>query len=180
MFVRLKLDTGAWANVVPKSWTSLRAYSGHSAAREVVQLQFGKIQIEVVLGGGGGNACWVRSPIKPQSWSGINIHWRALSCLEKNLQIFARVSERFKRDMFGKSMIATFLSLTYQHSSRGCCLEKHSVSACTTAVWWEIASLDSRLNCVWQQGLCTGQVNAFDSEDSVCVKGIWIKGKMLV
>lgn len=52
MFVRLKLDTGAWANVVPKSWTSLRAYSGHSAAREVVQLQFGKIQIEVVLGAG--------------------------------------------------------------------------------------------------------------------------------
>ena len=53
MFVRLKLYTGAWANVMPKSWTSLRAYSGHSAAREVVQLQFGKIQIEVVLGGRG-------------------------------------------------------------------------------------------------------------------------------
>lgn len=59
-------------------------------------------------------------------------------------------------------------------------LEKHSVSTCTTTVWWEIASPDLMLNCVWHQGLCTGQVNAFDGEDSVCVKGIWIKGKMLV
>lgn len=43
---------------MPKPWTSLRAYSGHSAAREVVQLQFGKIQIEVVpRGGRESNAC---------------------------------------------------------------------------------------------------------------------------
>lgn len=42
----------------PKPWTSPRAYSGHSAGREVVQLQFGKIQTEVVpRGGGESDAC---------------------------------------------------------------------------------------------------------------------------
>jgi len=53
---------------MPKPWTSLRAYNGHSAAREVVQLQFGKIKIRVVpRGGGESNACGVRSSIKPES-----------------------------------------------------------------------------------------------------------------
>lgn len=41
-------------------------------------------------------------------------------------------------------------------------------------------SPESRLYFVWHQGLCTGQVNAFDGEDSVCVKVIWIQGKTLV
>lgn len=50
--MRLKLDTGASAKTTPKLWASLRSYSGHSAAIEVVQLHFRKIQIEVVPRGG--------------------------------------------------------------------------------------------------------------------------------
>lgn len=77
---------------MPKPWTRLKAYSGHSAAGEVVHLQFEKIQIEAVL-----REMWKMPLVELESRSSHRTDQGSAftggplnKCLEKNAEIFAR------------------------------------------------------------------------------------------